>query len=259
MSIQATSMSMVIVLVVTQIYLTPAKADLLDEAVETNLLKIREAASSQGKIDQVYTDTDRMLNEYRDTSRSIEALEIYVGQMQQQLTSQKVILEELDQSINEVALIERKLPRLMQDMLVALEQFIDLDAPFHRYEREQRLQQLHANFQRADISMAEKFRQLLEAYQIESDYGRKLDTYEDRVEIDGELRAVNILRVGRIALLYQTRDRLHAGAWDRDRREWTSLDNSQYQAAIVKGLRIARNQSAIDLLQLPIQSVEEVQ
>jgi transcriptional regulator len=230
----------------------PLSADTLKDIVDSNEAKVEAASKSQKTIDGIHTETDTLLEQYRNTNSQIDALQIYNDQLRKQLVSQQQIVTELDDSIARVAIIERQLPGLMQQMLDTLQEFVDLDAPFHRAERQQRIVQLHSSMARADISLAEKFRQLLEAYKIENEYGRKIDSYEDTVEIDGEPRKVNILRVGRVALLYQTRDRMHSGVWDRKAGQWSPLDNAQYRNAVVRGLRIARNQAAIELLQLPV-------
>lgn len=236
--------------------LSIASADTLDKIVTTNQEKLNAAAISQQKINQIADVSDSMLQDYRSLNAQIDGLKIYNQQLQKQISSQQKIISELEQSISQVSVIERQLPALMTQMLQKLQQFVALDAPFHREERQQRIEQLSANLERADISMAEKFRQLLEAYKIENEYGRKIDSYEDSVEIDGLPRKVNVLRVGRIALLYQTRDRKKSGLWDRSSGQWQALDNSEYGNAIVRGLRISRNQAAIDLLQLPIATAE---
>ena len=145
---------------------------------------------------------------------------------------------------------------LVVRMLDGLERFVELDVPFHMEEREQRIEFLRNNIDRADLSIAEKFRQVLEAYKIENEYGRKIDAYKGSVEIDGAQREVNFLRVGRIALLYQTTDTELSGAWDQENRTWVPLDRGEYRAAIMKGLRIARQEASIDLLTLPIPAPE---
>ena len=50
---------------------------------------------------------------------------------------------------------------------VGLETFVELDVPFHMEERMQRIEFLRNNLDRSDVSIAEKFRQVLEAYKIE--------------------------------------------------------------------------------------------
>ena len=115
---------------------------------------------------------------------------------------------------------------------------------------------LRANLDRSDVSVAEKFRQVLEAYKIENEYGRKIDAYKGSVEIDGTERDVNFFRVGRIALLYQTTDTEISGAWDQASRSWVPLDRGEFRNAIMKGLRIARKEASIDLMNLPVAAPE---
>ena len=112
---------------------------------------------------------------------------------------------------------------------------------------------------RSDVSVAEKFRQVLEAYKIENEFGRKIEAYKGSVPIDGVERDVNFFRVGRVALLYQTTDSEVSGAWDNNKREWVELSSGAYRSAIQKGLRIARKEASIDLLTLPIASPEVAQ
>ena len=76
------------------------------------------------------------------------------------------------------------------------------------------------------------------------------------VEIDGTERDVNFLRVGRIALLYQTTDTEISGAWDQASRSWVPLERGEYRNAIMKGLRIARKEASIDLMNLPVAAPE---
>jgi hypothetical protein len=141
-------------------------------------------------------------------------------------------------------------------MIDGLQKFVELDVPFHMEEREQRIAFLRANLDRSDVSVAEKFRQVLEAYKIENEYGRKIDAYKGSVEIDGKERDVNFLRVGRVAFLYQTTDTELSGAWDQRSRSWVSLDRGEYRNAIMKGLRIARKEASIDLMNMPIAAPE---
>jgi hypothetical protein len=141
-------------------------------------------------------------------------------------------------------------------MIDGLETFVSLDVPFHMEERERRIEFLRANLDRSDVSVAEKFRQVLEAYKIENEYGRKIDAYKGTLDIEGVERDVNFFRVGRIALLYQTTDTELSGAWDQDSSSWLALDRGEYRSAIQKGLRIARKEASIDVLNLPIPAPE---
>ena len=89
------------------------------------------------------------------------------------------------------------------------------------------------------------------------EYGRKLDNYKDTIEIEGQQREVNVLRVGRLALVYQSSDESLTGAWDNNTDQWVPLDNS-YRNPTRKGLKIANRLATVDMLELPIQNPEAV-
>jgi hypothetical protein len=104
---------------------------------------------------------------------------------------------------------------------------------------------------RADVTLAEKYRRILEAYQIELDYSRTLEVYADEIEADGVSRTVDVLRVGRAGLYYQTLDRQDAAYWDHQQKAWTPASTAE-RRAIQRGLRIASQQLAPELLELPL-------
>ncbi|MBV1920828.1 MAG: DUF3450 domain-containing protein, partial [Pseudomonadales bacterium] len=157
-----------------------------------------------------------------------------------------------DASITEVASIERQMTPLVVKMVKSLGDFIDLDMPFHMTERRERLSTIEENLVAADINVAEKFRQIIEAYQIENEYGRKVDSYQDIAIIEGVGYEVDVLRVGRIALVSQTKDTSITAAWDNDKKLWQRLDNSVYRNAVREGLKMANKQAPIGMLVLPI-------
>ena len=60
-------------------------------------------------------------------------------------------------------------------------------------ERKERIAFAKAALDNPTVSPAEGLRQVLEAFNVEAEYGRKLDAYKDSIVIDGELREGNIL------------------------------------------------------------------
>ena len=142
-------------------------------------------------------------------------------------------------------------------MLDALEQFIQLDTPFLLKERNERLERLRGMMERSDVSSAEKFRRVIEAYQIENDYGRTIEAYKGTVPIDGNEQEVDFLRIGRVALAYQSVGGGNTGAWDKDTGQWVALDPAEFKNQIADGLRVARKQVAPDLLVVPVAAPSE--
>ncbi|WP_111642652.1 DUF3450 domain-containing protein [Marinimicrobium alkaliphilum] len=231
----------------------------LDEILQVGQAKTTMAQESQRRIDRLANETNDLLQQYRTVSKQIEDLRVYNSQLERQIANQVEILNDLEQSIEDVTIIERQIQPLVLRMLDGLEQFVELDKPFNLERRRQRLADLRANQDRADISVAEKFRQVLEAYKIESEYARSIDIYTETLNVAGREREVNVLRVGRIALMYQTTDTELSGAWDTQREAWVELPSRAYRNEILKGIRIARQQAAIDIMELPIQAPEAAQ
>ena len=164
-------------------------------------------------------------------------------------------MESINLSMDQVSIIERQITPLMLRMITGLEQFVALDVPFLKQERKQRLESLNAMMARADISSSEKFRRVLEAYQVEVDYGRTIEAYTALLDVDNKEREVDFLRIGRLELIYLTRDGKQAGSWDQQSQSFVALPDSTI-SQINKGLRIARKQLAPDMLTLPIHAAE---
>jgi len=95
-----------------------------------------------------------------------------------------------------------------------------------------------------------------EAYQIENDFGRTIEAYKDTLTLNGATREVDFLRIGRVALVYQTADGKYSGAWDQKSGQWIELDKGDYKNQIRFGLRIARKQVAPDLVMVPVDAPE---
>jgi hypothetical protein len=142
-------------------------------------------------------------------------------------------------------------------MLDSLEIFIQLDTPFLLTERTERLERLRNMMERSDVSSAEKFRRVIEAYQIENDYGRTIEAYKGSVPIDGNPQEVDFLRIGRVSLAYQSVGGAHTGAWDKEVGGWVELDASEFKNQVSDGLRVARKQVAPDLLVIPVAAPSE--
>ena len=123
--------------------------------------------------------------------------------------------------------------------------------PFLLEERRARVAFLRELMDRADVTVAEKYRRLLEAYQIENDYGRAVDAYRGPLELDGQVLTVDFLKVGRVAFGYLTLDSARAGIWDREAGAWVEVDG-EYRRSIRAGLAMANKQASFDLLTLPV-------
>jgi hypothetical protein len=203
---------------------------------------------SQKRIDKLADDKQSMADDYRNTLRESDSLKLYIEQLKAQLKSQQDEMESIRGEQRNIAQTNIEILPLMQDMLATLGQFVDLDMPFLLDERRERVKKLNDMMPRADVTVSEKFRRIVEAYQVEIDYGRTIESYTGN--LNG--KDVSFLRVGRVSLLYQTPDGKETGYWDRDKKGWVT--DASYADGVREGLKVARKQTSPDLLIVPIQA-----
>jgi len=220
-------------------------ADTLSDVQRIGIEKIEDGKASQARVNSLSETTQKQLREYRLLQKQIEGLETYNKQLGTQIQHQETLISKYDASISDVASIERQMTPLVVKMVKSLNDFIELDMPFHMTERRERLARIEENLVAADIDVAEKFRQIIEAYQIENEYGRKVDSYQDIVIIDSVGYEVDVLRVGRIALVCQSKDTTVTAAWDNQAKVWQHLDSGVYRNAVREGLKMANKQAPV--------------
>lgn len=236
----------------------PVSANHLNDAIKIEGSTNNSAIQSQKKIDQLSEKTQRMLEQYRAASHQSETLLTYNAHLNDLLSSQKQEKDSLQQQLKQIEVTQREIVPLILRMLDTLDKFVTLDLPFLPEERSQRLTKLKQMMVRADISHAEKYRRILEAYQIENDYGNTIEAYRADLTLNEITSSVDFLRLGRVALYYQRFDGSETGFWSKESKQWTIL-SSEHTQAVRNGLRIARKETAPDLLALPIPAAEKGQ
>ena len=227
----------------------------MENVLEVGRENQKLSANSQDRIDQTERQTDKIVNEYKVVSKQVEGLKLYNEQKRIQIQAQLDLMDKLDNQLTQVVVIQRQIPPLAQKMLDTLETFISLDTPFRKEERRERVDLVRSSLAKPKVTASEQVRQVLEAYNIEAEYGRKIDTYEDELS-DGTV--VNILVIGRIGMFYQTKDERTSGRWnngiDPNTGEvigWEELSSS-YRKPIRDAIRIAKKLAPTDMLMMPV-------
>jgi hypothetical protein len=224
----------------------------INEVMQEGENRADAGANDQTKVDSVADQTEKIVNDFRVVTKVVDGLRVYNALLQTQLDNQQAEMNALSESIGNIALIERQIVPLMLRMVDALEEFVALDTPFLMKERTDRVIRLRGMMERSDVSAAEKLRRVIEGYQIENDYGRTIEAYKGSTDVNGVELEVDFLRIGRVALLYQTVGGATTGAWDQANRAYVELSPATYQAAVQSGIKIARKQVAPDLLIVPV-------
>ena len=217
----------------------------------------QEASLSQEKINDYDDEANAAAKSYAAALQRAESLTIYNGQLRRLIESQQKEIRSIKRQTEEIESIETGALPLMLEMTETLNQLIEGDIPFLTQERRDRVENLKRLIDRADVTAGEKYRRIMEAYLIEADYGRTIESYRGELDMGGTPRTVDFLRVGRIGLYYQTLDSEETGNWDKANRQWEVLED-EYRRSVRDGLRIARKQSPPTLLRLPVDTPSEV-
>ena len=235
----------------------PSMATDLEEISEESKRWLEKQNRSQQRVDELSEEERRLRQEYRAVLRDQEGLRAYNKQLERQIELQEEELQTLDASYAQATTVDRQTLPLMLRMLDTLERFIAADLPFLPKERAERIEFVSDAIDRVDVTVAEKFRQVLEAYEVELEYGNTIEAYTGTAEIRGEELEVDFLRVGRIALFYQTLDRSETGRWSEEEQAWVQLGRS-YRNRVRDAIRVARGLTAPNLLTLPVPTPEDL-
>jgi len=212
--------------------------------------RINLAQESQERINGVVEGTRSLADDYRAINKEIDGLKVYNRLMTAQTNGQQATLDDIALSMEQVDVINRQIFPLMERMIDGLEQSVAMDMPFLMEERAERVDKLKDIMEQSNVNVAEKFRKVMEAYQIENDYGSSSEFYTQTISLDGAPRSFNILRIGRIGLYFQSDDTAMTGRWDNTDRQWV-IDNS-IRNEVRKGLRMARQLIAPELIIVPV-------
>ena len=230
-------------------------AQSVDQVLQAEDRRLNLAQQSQERINTIVEGTRSLEDQYRAINKEIDGLKVYNRLMAAQTGGQQAVLEDIALSMDQVDVINRQIFPLMERMIDGLDQSVKLDIPFLMQERTDRVDKLHAIMERSDVSVAEKFRKVMEAYQIENDYGSSSEWYTQSLTLDDATRSYNILRIGRVGLYFQSDDSKITGRWDNTKRQWV-MDNSS-RSEIRTGLRMAKQLIAPELIIIPVAAPTE--
>jgi hypothetical protein len=237
---------------------TPALAQ-LDQTVTEAERSTAAAAASQTRIDRMADETGDLFREYRATLQRIDSQQLFVEQQRVFLRSQENEIEDLERQITEVGDVLRSLLPMQFEMIEELGIFVEADIPFLRPERLARVQRLSGYMDDPAIAPAERYRQIVEAFQLEADYGRFLDTWSapfvddplSGADPDPDAPTVDYLLIGRVGYIYMTQDESEMGIWNEESKSWDQIPGS-FRLDIRRAIRMAREVTTPNVFMAPV-------
>lgn len=213
------------------------------------------AAKAQERINNIYEQTQDLLIEYRQVVDETENLKVYNDHVARLVADQQKAIDDLQRQIDNIEGVRQGVVPLMYNMIDSLEKFIQLDVPIRIENRVARVERLKALMSQSNVTTSEQFRQILEAYSIELDYGKSIDAYQGELEYNGTTISADFFNLGRTALVALSLDQKNGWVWDNTSRVWTEME-AEYISSTIKALKIARKQEPANLVKLPIAAAE---
>ena len=234
---------------------TPVVDDkaLIEEAIKIEASSANAAANRQSYIDNMDSEIITLIGDIQFLSQQLDLTNIYNRQMQELINSQNNEITSINEQMVELDNTNRGILPKLEEMVLTLESIIQNDIPFLLDERFARIQDLKNILLQSNISTSEKFRREFEAYQIENEYGRTIESYRDEIDVDGIKYNVEIFRLGRVGLYARTSDGRYNAMFSKKQNQWIKqrgIDNE-----LVIALKIARKELPPSLLKLPVEKI----
>ncbi|MBM7036926.1 DUF3450 domain-containing protein [Vibrio ulleungensis] len=233
---------------------TASSASDLDEAKNVLSKTNTAAATSQQRIDTSAQQSIQLSAEIEQLQQEVDNLQVYQGHLNALVESQTLEMASLEGQLDQINATRQGVVPLMYKMIEALKLHVEQDIPLNPTARQQRIARLDDMMPRADISDAEKYRRILEAYQIELEYGVKLGLYQGQILAGDQHLEVDVLHLGRLSLVARSLNGQNYWSWDTNNKEWQPLDLSM-KTEIDKAYSIASQQIAPSMITLPLSLV----
>lgn len=210
---------------------------------------------SQKRIARYAQQTSELLGEYRITLQQLDRVRVYNANLAAIVSDQQSEIDNINQQLLDFESTEQGIVPLMLNMIADLRAFIEADMPFSIDERLGRIERLEANMTDSDVTVSERYRQIMDAYKKEAVFGRNIEAYTGTLPVDGVDTQVNFLRVGRIVLAFQTKDESTTGIYNKQSGTW-EIVGSEYRRAVSDGIAQARKEAPPNLMVLPVPTAE---
>ncbi|MEL7042127.1 MAG: DUF3450 domain-containing protein [Pseudomonadota bacterium] len=231
-------------------FTAPSVAQGLDRAIATGEQATRRAEQVQQQINQLDDERADMVGEFRTILQRKTAAELYARQQAAAVESQEREIESLTDQLSRVDEITSQTVPMLETLIDDLELFINADLPFRLEERKDRVARLREYLVDPNISVTERYRQIMDAYTAEMEVGRKTDTWKETITVDDREVTVDMVLFGRVALVYMDPTGRYAKRYDRETSSWVDLEN-RYKAEIEKAIRIIQGKRTQDVMYVP--------
>lgn len=225
--------------------------------------KLREAVGKtvdthqqvQKKLEAWADEQADLASRYRSAKAQIDYLEKRRDFEEKEVAALDEGIAELGRRLVESVRLNDSLEDTLNAVMGRLEAWVDRDIPFLTEERSARLASVREQIARPDVTGAEKLRRVLEALQVEANYGNAPDVSQERIEVGGEEIFADVIRIGRVSVFWRSPDGKRVGEFDRGKNKWVGLGD-KYIRPVSEVREMVLRVRSTRVLSLPLGRIE---
>ena len=196
-------------------------------------------------------EKEKLITRFEQLQKEQAQLQDKQAQLQEQVTATNNRLSAKQKQLAHIQQISSQIQPFLNDLVKQLKLHIENNLPFLMDERSRRIEKLEILMTDRKVDASEKYRKVMEALLIETEYGFTIETYQETISVEGNSLLADIFRLGRIGLYYQSLDLKQVGFYNVATLRWESLP-ATYNAAIHTAIDIAAKRQPVELLSLPL-------
>lgn len=209
---------------------------------------------TQKKEDAWASERAALMAEYQSLEAENDRLTAAREELKKRVMAQRTLVNGLERRHREIQRITKELIPFMEEVYQRLVRFIEEDTPFLDSERQNRLATLRRVFDDAGVTKGEKYRKLMEALFVETEYGNTVEVYQKKIDFEGSRILVDVFRLGRISLFFQSLDGETIGYFDPADKIWKRLPE-KFTHAMAEAIEMGSKRRPVDLVDLPLGKV----
>ena len=214
-----------------------------------NAIEIRQ--NTQGSRTAWQNERQKFMEKYEQLQQAVHQLKDRKNGLSKIIASAGLRINEKERQLADIKQISDQINPFLGELSRRLREQVETDMPFLSIERKKRLEKLDQLIMDRETAINEKFRKLMEAVMVEAEYGQTIEVYQETVPLNNREMLVNVFRLGRIAIFYQTLDGKDCGFYNVAASTWDTLPEA-YNHAIQTAMDIGAKRRPIELLSLPI-------
>lgn len=230
--------------------------EIVDETLNSQVDANIPGIVAQKEIDNLDEQAKKLYYEFKDTVSEYEGLRRYDDQLEKIVFSQEEEINSILKQIDSLDNVNKEILPFLKETIDSLRKFVNLDIPFLKESRLARLDNLDSIILKSNVTTAEKFRKVFEAYQVETAFGNTIETYPGFIELEGQTITVDYFRMGRLGWYYRSANGKESGYWNKFEDSWVHT-NGKLNDEIKLALDIANRQTPPNFITLPVQPVEK--